>query len=81
MTYDVRLTDLGEDAAEEAEVSTWLVAEGDVVEEGDDLVEMTTDKAAFNVPSPKAGTVRELSVDEGGLVSVGDVLCVLDVTD
>ena len=78
MPYDVRLPSLGEDASEEATVSYWLVDEGDLVNEGDDLVEMTTDKAAFSVPSPRTGTVLEKLVDEGDEVSVGDVLCTLD---
>ena len=67
MLHEVKLTDLGEDAAEEATVSYWLAEEGDAVIEGEDLVEMTTDKAAFSVPSPKTGILREKLVEEGVL--------------
>ncbi len=78
MTYEVTLPFLGEDASDTATISQWLVAEGATVEEGDDLVEMTTDKAAFNVPSPAAGIVAELCVREGENVTAGDVLCILE---
>ncbi|HOE66367.1 MAG TPA: hypothetical protein PLO62_07555 [Candidatus Hydrogenedentes bacterium] len=79
MRYEIKLPNLGEDASDEATVSYWLVEEGDRVKEGDDLVEMTTDKAAFSVPSPKSGTVSEKLVEEGDEVCVGDVLCILEV--
>ncbi|MBI4557977.1 MAG: hypothetical protein HY706_10380 [Candidatus Hydrogenedentes bacterium] len=79
MKYEVKLPSLGDEAADEATVSYWLVEEGDLVHEGDDLVEMTTDKAAFSVPSPKSGTILEKVVEEGDEVSVGDVLCFLEL--
>lgn len=78
MAHQVKLPSLGEDAADEAVVSYWLVDEGDYIKTGDDLVEMTTDKAAFSVPSPCSGTVMEKMVDEGDEVRVGDVLCTVD---
>lgn len=79
MTYEVKLPSLGDDAADVATVSYWLVEEGDTIKEGEDLVEMTTDKAAFSLPSPKSGKVFEKLVQEGDEVSVGDVLCVLEL--
>ncbi|HOD49551.1 MAG TPA: hypothetical protein PLM14_15940 [Candidatus Hydrogenedentes bacterium] len=78
MAYEVTLPSLGEDASDTATVSQWLVAEGAMVEEGDDLVEMTTDKAAFNVPSPVSGTVTEIRAHEDEDVAVGDVLCIIE---
>ena len=59
-------------------VSFWHVSEGDSVEEGDDLVEMQTSKAVFNVPSPCAGTIAEIVVNEGDEVRVGDVICIIE---
>ncbi|MBX7259090.1 MAG: hypothetical protein K1Y02_22195 [Candidatus Hydrogenedentes bacterium] len=79
MTYEVKLPSLGQDAADTATISYWLVEEGDKVKEGEDLVEMTTDKAAFIVPSPKGGVLIEKLVQEGDEISVGDVVCVLEV--
>jgi len=78
MQHEVRLPSLGEDSAEEATVAYWLVEEGDHVDEGDDLVEMATDKAAFGVPSPTSGTLVELCVGEGDEVGVNDVLCIIE---
>jgi len=72
---EVRLPDLGEDAGTEARVSFWYVSEGERVEEGDDLVQMLTDKATFDVPSPAAGTVLKRVAEEDQEVKVGQVLC------
>lgn len=79
--HDVVLPDLGKDAGDEATVSFWQVDEDDRVEKGDDLVEMSTDKASFFVPSPVRGILREIVEDEGAQVSVGDVLCRIELMD
>ncbi len=71
---DVRLPDLGEDAGTSAKVTFWYFEVGDRVEEGQDLVEMMTDKATFNVPSPATGKLTEIRVLEDGEANVGDVL-------
>jgi len=78
MAYEVKLPDLGEDAGDEAEVSFWYVDIGEAVKEGQDLVEMVTDKAAFTVPSPSAGTLKEIRVQEGEVTKVGQVMAVLE---
>jgi 2-oxoglutarate dehydrogenase E2 component (dihydrolipoamide succinyltransferase) len=78
MRYEVTLPSMGDDA-NTAIVSLWLADEGDIVNENDDLVEMTTDKAAFTVPSPKTGTLAEKLVEEDDEVAVGDVLCILEI--
>ncbi len=77
--YTVNLPSLGEDAGDTAKVSFNYFDEGDEVNEGEDLVEMVTDKATFNVPAPKTGRVLKLLVSEDDEVKVGDPLCVLDV--
>ncbi len=81
MRYEVTLPALGEegDEVQEGTVSVWLVEVGETVEEGDDLVEIVTDKAAFVVPSPKSGIVEEKLVSEGERVEVGETLCVLEI--
>ena len=78
MRHEIRLPSLGEDAEDVAMVTFWLVAEGDRVQKGDDLVELTTDKAAFTVPSPRKGTMVEKLVDEDEEVRVGESLCVIE---
>ena len=76
--YELTLPDLGEDAANEATISFWHSEEGDEVAEGDDLVEMTTEKATFNVQSPVAGTLVEIVAEEGDTVEIGEVLAIID---
>ncbi len=75
---DVALPDLGEDAGDTAKVTFWYLKEGDEIKEGEDLVEMMTDKATFNVPSPASGTLKENRTAESADVSVGDILGVIE---
>lgn len=81
MQVEVALPDLGEDAGNEATVSFWYVDEGGAVKEGDDLVEMVTDKATFNVPSPATGTLLEQFTGEGDVVTVGARMGVIEKAD
>ncbi len=62
----------------EAVVSFWHFNQGDSVKEGDELVEMATDKAAFNVPCKINGTLKEIKAKEGDTVKVGDTLAVIE---
>jgi pyruvate dehydrogenase E2 component (dihydrolipoamide acetyltransferase) len=78
---EVKLPPLGDDAGDEARVSFWYVEVGEDVEEGDDLVQMLTDKATFDVPSPVGGKITALLVDEDQQVKVGDVLCRLQAKE
>jgi len=59
-------------------VLTWLVKEGDVVNEDDPILEISTDKVDTEVPSPFSGTVTALLVKEGETVAVGANLLELD---
>jgi pyruvate dehydrogenase E2 component (dihydrolipoamide acetyltransferase) len=70
MVHTFSLPDLGEGIGE-AEVVNWLVGEGETVEEDQPIVEVETDKAVVDVPSPVDGTVQELLVSAGDTVAVG----------
>ncbi|HEX2196262.1 MAG TPA: dihydrolipoamide acetyltransferase family protein [Actinomycetota bacterium] len=70
---DFRLPDLGEGVTE-AEVDRWLVKEGDVIGEDDPIVELITDKATAEIPSPYEGVVSRIHVKAGEVVPVGTVL-------
>lgn len=61
-----------------ATVSYWYFKEGEKVTEKDDLVELATDKATFNLPSPASGTLIEVMFTEGDTVNVGDILAVIE---
>jgi len=67
------LPDLGE-GVHEAELISWKVFPGDTVKEHDILAEMETDKALVEVPSPRAGTIKELHGGEGEILKVGNPL-------
>ncbi len=73
MARSFKLPDLGE-GIHEGEVLAILVSVGDEVKEGDPILEVETDKAAVEIPSPYTGTVREILVKQGDMVKVGDVL-------
>jgi len=67
------LPDLGE-GVHEAEMIAWKVAVGDEVKEHQTLAEMETDKALVEVPSPRAGVIKQLHGDEGEILKVGNPL-------
>jgi pyruvate dehydrogenase E2 component (dihydrolipoamide acetyltransferase) len=67
------LPDLGE-GVHEAELIKWRVSPGQTVKEHDILAEMETDKALVEVPSPRAGTIKELHGKEGEILHVGNPL-------
>ncbi len=76
MAYEFKLPDLGEGLTE-GEVARWLVAEGQEVAEDEPLVEIQTDKTTVEIPSPAAGVVSRILVEEGKVVPVGTVLVVI----
>jgi pyruvate/2-oxoglutarate dehydrogenase complex dihydrolipoamide acyltransferase (E2) component len=76
VAYEFRLPDLGEGLTE-AEIARWLVAEGDEVDEDQPLVEVQTDKTTVEIPSPRAGTVLKVLVEEGDVAPVGAVIVVI----
>jgi len=71
------LPELGE-GIEEAVVSLWHFREGDSVKALDDIVEIVTDKATFNVPSVSSGIIKKILHPEGDTVKVGDALAELE---
>ena len=74
---EFRLPDVAEGIAT-AEILEWLVAEGDHVREHQDLVQIQTDKAVVEIPSPATGVVARLCAEVGDTVEVGAVLVVID---
>jgi pyruvate dehydrogenase E2 component (dihydrolipoamide acetyltransferase) len=73
MPFDFTLPDLGEGITE-GEIRKWIVKEGDSVEEHQTVLELETDKAVVEVPSPKKGKVMKINKEEGEIVKVGEVL-------
>ncbi|MBN1869905.1 MAG: lipoyl domain-containing protein [Candidatus Omnitrophica bacterium] len=74
---NVILPELGE-GIEKALVACWHVNVGERVAGDDDLVELVTDKATFNVSADVSGIIREICVGKGQEVSIGEVLAVIE---
>lgn len=73
---DVIMPEIGEDITQ-ATISFWHIEKGEKINEGDDLVEMVTDKATFNVPAPVTGVLNEIMFEEGQTVKVGEVIAII----
>ncbi len=77
MAFEFHLPDLAEGMTE-AEVVGWKVKEGDAVALDQPLVEVMSDKATVEIPSPRAGTLSRINFREGQVCKVGEVLFVID---
>ncbi len=73
MARSFKLPDLGE-GIHEGEVLAVAVEVGQEVKEGDIILEVETDKAAVEIPSPYTGSIQEIFVKPGDIVNVGDVM-------
>jgi len=62
----------------EAEVDQWLVGEGDLVTEGSEVCEITTDKATIGVQAPASGTLKRVLVPNGATAEPGDILGIIE---
>ena len=78
MNKEFKLPDVGEGLTE-ADIVSWHVKPGDTIEDGQVIVEIETAKAVVELPSPFAGTVTGLLVEEGQTVDVGTPIIAVDV--
>jgi pyruvate dehydrogenase E2 component (dihydrolipoamide acetyltransferase) len=76
MAYEFKFPDIGEGLTE-GEIVRWLVKEGDEVKEGQPLVEVETDKALAEIPSPATGVVLKILAKEKEIVKVGQVIVII----
>lgn len=75
---EIAVPDIGEDG--EVDVIEVLVAVGDVIEAEDGLITLETDKATMDVPSPHAGTVKEVFINTGDKVKQGSIVIKLETS-
>ena len=76
-TVQLLMPEMGESVTE-GTVLEWLVAEGDAVEEGQNMVEVSTDKVDAEVPAPSSGTVAKILVQPDETIEVGKPLAEID---
>ncbi|MBP6633487.1 MAG: 2-oxo acid dehydrogenase subunit E2 [Kofleriaceae bacterium] len=77
MAFEFRLPDIGEGVVE-GEVVAWKVKVGDVVKLDQPIVEVMTDKATVELPSPRAGRISSIHFTDGQICPVGQILVVID---
>ncbi len=63
---------------EKGEISEWFVAEGDTVEKGDNLCEISSEKLTNTLEAPEAGTITKILVEEGDEAAVGEAIAILE---
>jgi len=76
MAFEFKFPDIGEGLTE-GEIVRWLVKEGDEIKEGEPLVEVETDKALAEIPSPRTGVILRILAREKEIVKVGQVIVVI----
>ncbi len=74
---ELKLPEIGEGVVE-GEIVQWLVKPGETVEPNDALLEVMTDKATIEVPSPVGGVMQEHRAGEGEICAVGAVIAIID---
>ena len=74
---DLIMPELGEGVVK-ATIACWHFNEGDKVTKDDDVVELVTDKATFNVPAPQEGVLKDIKFKDGEQADVGAVLAIIE---
>lgn len=78
--YAFKLPDIGEGIAE-SEIACWRVEVGEVIKEDQPMVDMLTEKAAVEIPSPVSGKVIQLKGQAGDKVAIGSIIAIIEVED
>jgi pyruvate dehydrogenase E2 component (dihydrolipoamide acetyltransferase) len=76
MALEFKFPDVGEGITE-GEIVLWLVEEGEKVKQDQPLVQVETDKALVEIPSPRPGVVLKIMFHEGDIIKVGETLVVI----
>src|SRR3984957_8599595 len=77
MPTDVVMPQMGESITE-GTLTKWLKRPGDTVSRDEPLFEISTDKVDAEIPSPAAGTLGEIKIQEGTTVSINTVVCTIN---
>src|SRR6266550_501086 len=74
-------TPAGGESVTEGTILEWAVKVGDSVEDGQTVVEISTDKVDMELPAPASGTITEILAGEGDTVTVGQVIARMALGD
>jgi pyruvate dehydrogenase E2 component (dihydrolipoamide acetyltransferase) len=77
MPTDVVMPQMGESITE-GTITKWLKKPGDVIQRDEPLFEISTDKVDAEIPSPAAGTLKEIKISEGTTVQINTVVCSIE---
>lgn len=75
--FELKTPDLGD--TDKIELVKWYTELGEFIEEGQEVLELVTDKAAFPVEAPMSGTLSEIRVPAGSLVQKYEILGVMEL--
>ena len=81
MNIEVELPDLGNYAGDHATVVEWHFEEGESIEQGDTLMEVSCEAGMIEVPCPRSGVLIERIVEEDEIVRVGEPIALLECRD
>ena len=73
MSIDIKVPEMGESIVE-ATVGAWVKNEGDIIEAGETILELETEKVNLEVTAPASGQLENVNISEGEIVNVGTVL-------
>lgn len=77
MSTELVIPEVGE-SIQEVQIAHWRKQEGDQVEQDEELVELETDKASLDLPSPTTGVITKILKREGDRVAVGEAVAVIE---
>src|SRR6202020_3557163 len=77
MPTEVVMPQMGESITE-GTITKWLKKPGDTVQRDEPLFEISTDKVDAEIPSPSAGTLKEIKIAEGTTVQINTIVCTIE---
>src|SRR5580698_3757074 len=77
MPTDVVMPQMGESITE-GTITKWLKKPGDAIQRDEPLFEISTDKVDAEIPSPSAGTLKEIKIAEGTTVQINTIVCTIE---
>ena len=81
MRVEFELLDIGAEAGNKIVVAFWHVEKDEEFVEGNDIMEVSTNKATFNISAISTGKLIKILVEEGEPVEPGDAIAIIDIED